>query len=120
LPKAVAVVAAAAEEEEEEEVEVEVVVPVEALARAVLPEQAAAVRVLLPIRRPILQARPGAALILRSWAIRTPVRTPTPITRTARTKAIKIAHPVAAETPSIGTANAATITPDVVATMCPA
>ena len=42
-------------------VEQVVVVPVEVLARAVLLAQAAAVRALLPIRRPILQARPGAA-----------------------------------------------------------
>ena len=40
------------------------VAPVEVPARAVLPEQAAAVRVLLRIRLPILQARPGAAPIL--------------------------------------------------------
>jgi hypothetical protein len=46
-------------------VEPVVVVPVEALTRAVLPEQPAAVQVLLPIRRPILEARPGAAPILR-------------------------------------------------------
>jgi len=38
-----------------------VLVPVEVLARAVLPEQAVAARVLLPIRPRILQARPGAA-----------------------------------------------------------
>jgi hypothetical protein len=79
-------------------VELVVVVPVEALARAVLPEEAALVRVLLPIRRPILEARPGAAPTLRSVVIRTPVRTPTPMSRTARMKEIKIAHPVAAET----------------------
>jgi hypothetical protein len=79
-------------------VELVVVVPVEALARAVLREQAAALRVLLPIRRPILEARPGAAPILRRWVVRTPVRTPTSMTRTARMKEIKIAHPVAAET----------------------
>jgi hypothetical protein len=42
-------------------VELVVVVPVEVLARAVLAAQAAAVRALLPIRRQILQARPGAA-----------------------------------------------------------
>ena len=49
---------------EEEEVVVLVeqvlVVPVEVLARAVLPAQAAAVRVLLPIPR-LMQARLGAA-----------------------------------------------------------
>jgi hypothetical protein len=73
-------------------------VVVAALPREVLPEQAAAVRVLLPIRRPILEARQGAATTLRSWIIRTPVRTPTPKTRTARMKEIKIVHPVAAET----------------------
>jgi len=39
----------------------------EALARAVLPEQAAAVRVLQPIRRPILEVRRGAAPILLAW-----------------------------------------------------
>ena len=42
-------------------VEQVLVVPVEVLARAVLPAQAAAVRALLPIRQQILQARPGAA-----------------------------------------------------------
>jgi hypothetical protein len=94
LPKAAAVVVLAVELV----VELVVVVPVEALARAMLPEQAAAVRVLLPIRRPILEARPGAAPILRSGVIRTPVRTPTPVTRTARMKEIKIAHPAADET----------------------
>jgi hypothetical protein len=41
------------------------VVPVEVLARAVLPAQAAALRALLPIRQLILQARPGAAPILQ-------------------------------------------------------
>jgi hypothetical protein len=49
---------------EVEVVGVAAVVPVEVPARAVLPEQAAAVRVLLRIRLPILQARPGAAPIL--------------------------------------------------------
>jgi hypothetical protein len=60
LPKAAAVEAAAVVEV----VVVAVVVPVEVLARAVLPEQAAAVRVLLRIRLRIPQARPGAAPIL--------------------------------------------------------
>jgi hypothetical protein len=73
-------------------------VPVEALARAVLEEQAAAARVLLPIqvqRRPIREGRRGAAPILAAWAIRTPAAPPT---RTARmTGEIKIAHPVPAE-----------------------
>jgi hypothetical protein len=71
---------------------------VEALARAVLPEAAAA-RVLLRIRRPIREARQGAALILRAWAIRASIRTLAPPTiRTARTtREVKIAHPVAAE-----------------------
>jgi hypothetical protein len=59
-------VAVVGEEVVEEEVvvglvEQVLVVPVEVLARAVLPAQAAAARALLPIRRPILQARPGAA-----------------------------------------------------------
>jgi hypothetical protein len=79
-------------------VELVVLVPVEVLARAVLPEQAAAARVLLPIQPQILQARPGAAApILRAWVIRGPVRTPTPMTRAAQLIEIKIARPVAAE-----------------------
>jgi hypothetical protein len=91
LPKAAAQVAV--------QVLVQVLVQVqvarlEALARAMLPEQAAAVRVLLPIRRPILQEPPGAA---PTWVIRTPLRTSTPMTRTAQMKEIKIAHIVAAE-----------------------
>ena len=61
-------------------VEQVLVVPVEVLARAVLPAQAAAVRALLPIRRPILQARPGAAAPILRQAIQTPeVWTPTPM-----------------------------------------
>jgi hypothetical protein len=56
------------------------VVPVEVLARAVLPAQAAAIRALLPIRPQILQARPGAAARILQQAIRTPeVWTPTPM-----------------------------------------
>ena len=55
---------AVVEEEVVVPVEQVLVVPVEVLARAVLPEQAAAVRVLLRIRLRILQARPGAAPIL--------------------------------------------------------
>jgi hypothetical protein len=78
------------------------VVPVEALARAVLAEQAVAARVLQPIqvqRRQVREARRGAAPILPAWAIRTPIRTPAvPPTRTARmTAEIKIAHPDPAE-----------------------
>jgi hypothetical protein len=58
LPKAVAAV------EEVAEVEGVAVAPVEVPVRAVLPEQAAAVQVLLRILLPILQARPEAAPIL--------------------------------------------------------
>jgi hypothetical protein len=59
-------------------VEQVLVVPVEVLARAVLPAQAAAIRALLPIRRQILPARPGAAAPILQQAIRTPeVWTPT-------------------------------------------
>jgi hypothetical protein len=84
--------AGAEEEEEEEEEEVVVVVvvvvlveqvlvvPVEVLAAALLPAQAAAPRAVLPIRRQILQARPGAAAPILQQAIRTPeVWTPTPM-----------------------------------------
>jgi hypothetical protein len=74
--------AAAAVVEEEAVVLVEqvLVVPVEVLARAVLPAQAAAIRALLPIRRQILQVRPGAAARILQQAIRTPeVWTPTPM-----------------------------------------
>jgi hypothetical protein len=53
-------------------VEQVLVVPVEVLARAVLPAQAAAIRAVLPIRRQILQARPGAAAPILQQAIRTP------------------------------------------------
>jgi hypothetical protein len=73
-------VAAVEEEEEEEAVLVEPVlaVPVEVLARAVLPVQAAAIRALPPIRRQIPQARPGAAALILQQVIRTPeVWTPT-------------------------------------------
>ena len=59
-------------------VEQVLVVPVEVLARAVLPAQAAAIRALLPIRQQILQARLGAAAPILQQAIRTPeVWTPT-------------------------------------------
>jgi hypothetical protein len=50
--------------EEVAEVEGVAVAPVEVPVRAVLPEQAAAVQVLLRILLPILQARPEAAPIL--------------------------------------------------------
>jgi hypothetical protein len=53
-------------------VEQVLVVPVEVLARAVLPAQAAAIRALLPIRRQILQARRGAVAPILQQAIRTP------------------------------------------------
>jgi hypothetical protein len=79
LPKAAAVAELVVELVVGLVVELLVVVPGEALARAVLREQAA-VRVLLPIRRPILEARPGAAPILRAWAIRTPTRIPGALT----------------------------------------
>jgi hypothetical protein len=56
------------------------VVPVEVLVRAVLPAQAAAAQALLPIRRQIPQARPGAAGPILQQVIRTPeVWTPTPM-----------------------------------------
>jgi hypothetical protein len=91
-------VAAEAEAEAEAQVPA-VVVPVEALARAVLAEQAAAARVLQPIQ--VQQVPRGAAPILPAWAIRTPIRTPAaPPTRTARmTAEIKVVHPVPAEGP---------------------
>ena len=61
-------------------VEQVLVVPVVVLARVVLPAQATAIRALLPIRRQILQARPGAAAPILQQAIRTPeVWTPTPM-----------------------------------------
>jgi hypothetical protein len=61
-------------------VEQVLVVPVEVLVRAVLPAQAAAARALLPIRRQIPQARPGAAAPILQQVIRTPeVWTPTPM-----------------------------------------
>ena len=72
--------AAAVVEEAVVPVEQVLVVRVEALARAVLPAQAAAIRALLPIRRQILQARPGAAAPILQQVIRTPeVWTPTPM-----------------------------------------
>jgi hypothetical protein len=79
-----------------------VVVPVEALARAVLAEQAAAARVLQAIqvqRRQVREARRGAAPIVLARAIRTRIPTPAVLpTRTARmTAEIKIAHPDPAE-----------------------
>jgi hypothetical protein len=55
-------------------------VPVEVLVRAVLAAQAAAAQALLPIRRQIPQARPGAAAPILQQVIRTPeVWTPTPM-----------------------------------------
>ena len=72
--------AAAVVEEAVVPVEQVLVVPVEVLARAVLPAQAAAIRALLPIRRQILQARRGAAALILQQVIRTPeVWTPTPM-----------------------------------------
>jgi hypothetical protein len=72
--------AAVVEEEAVVLVEQALVVRVEVLARAVLPAQAAAIRALLPIRRQILQARPGAAAPILQQVIRTPeVWTPTPM-----------------------------------------
>jgi hypothetical protein len=72
----VVVVVVVVVEEEEAVVLVEqvLVVPVEVLARAVLPDQAAA------IRQQILQARPGAAAPILQEVIRTPeIWTPTPM-----------------------------------------